>query len=521
MSSSGAYKNSIHWFRKCLRLHDNPALVEAINQTSHCVYPVFVLDPHFAKPHIVGKNRYSFLLESLQDLDKQLRSLNKTGPKTRLFVVEGKPENVFKQLWKKWDISLMTFESEDVEPYGKIRDTKIIKQSNDANVDIQTYCSHTLHSPEYLTEICPAGKIPSTYGSFCKLMAKAEAVEAPLNRPSSIPAKGIIGVKETRYDVPELEDLGYEPLQRSLGEGKFIGGETVGLKRLRKYMGKTTYICNFQKPQTKPNSLEPSTTVLSPYLKFGCVSVRKFYHDLHKVYKGNAHTSPPTSLLGQLYWREFAYLNAYATGEKFGKMVGNPLCTQIAWRNDYQSFLKAWEYGKTGYPFVDAIMNQLRSEGWIHHLARHMVACFLTRGDLFVSWEHGARIFSKYLLDADWSINNFNWLWLSASGFFYQYFRVYSPISFGKKTDKNGDYIRKYVPQLKKYPSKYIYEPWTAPLAMQKQWGCVIGEDYPKPIVEHKIVSKQNMGWMASAYKKRKAQKAASSTKKTKKKRVS
>ena len=91
-------------------------------------------------------------------------------------------------------------------------------------------------------------------------------------------------------------------------------------------------------------------------------------------------------------------------------------------------------------------------------------------------------------------------MWLSASAFFHQFFRVYSPIAFGKKTDKNGDYIRKYLPQLKKYPSNYIYEPWKAPLSVQKAAGCVIGTDYPRPIVDHDVVSKENIAKMKAAY---------------------
>ena len=116
------------------------------------------------------------------------------------------------------------------------------------------------------------------------------------------------------------------------------------------------------------------------------------------------------------------------------------------------------------------------------------------------------------MLDADWSINVGNWMWLSASCYFYQYFRCYSPVAFGKKTDKNGDYIRKWLPQLRKYPKKYIYEPWTAPLAVQKEAGCIIGTDYPNPIVEHREVSKRNMGWMKQAYDEHKARKNGSTS---------
>lgn len=130
-------------------------------------------------------------------------------------------------------------------------------------------------------------------------------------------------------------------------------------------------------------------------------------------------------------------------------------------------------------------MTQLRTEGWLHHLARHCVACFLTRGDLYQSWVEGQRVFEEFLVDADWQLNAANWQWLSASAFFHQYWKVYSPIAFGKKYDKDGVYIKRYLPILKNYPAKYIYEPWTAPLEDQKRWKCVIGVDYPKPIVNH------------------------------------
>jgi cryptochrome len=145
-------------------------------------------------------------------------------------------------------------------------------------------------------------------------------------------------------------------------------------------------------------------------------------------------------------------------------------------------------------------MAQLAQEGWIHHLARHSVACFLTRGDLWISWEDGARVFDRLLLDADWSLNNGNWMWLSASAFFSAYFRVYSPIAFGKKTDKTGEYIRKYIPALRKMPKKYIYEPWKAPAAVQRAAGCVVGVDYPRRIVDHAEARVANLAKMKEAY---------------------
>ena len=119
---------------------------------------------------------------------------------------------------------------------------------------------------------------------------------------------------------------------------------------------------------------------------------------------------------------------------------------------------------------------------------------------MWQSWEKGAEVFEEELIDADWSLNNFNWQWLSCTAHFYQNFRCYSPIAFGKKTDPNGDYIRKWLPQFKNFPTKFIYDPWNAPKSVQVAAGVVIGKDYPEPIVDHAVISKSNMGRMKAAY---------------------
>lgn len=119
-------------------------------------------------------------------------------------------------------------------------------------------------------------------------------------------------------------------------------------------------------------------------------------------------------------------------------------------------------------------MRQLRQEGWIHHLGRHAVACFLTRGGCYIDWERGADVFAEWLIDHEVACNAGNWQWLSCTAFFSQFFRCYSPIAFPKKWDPEGTFVKKYVPELARYSRKYIYEPWTAPIADQKSWGCRI-----------------------------------------------
>lgn len=159
------------------------------------------------------------------------------------------------------------------------------------------------------------------------------------------------------YKVPNLASIGVD--ESKCGPNLFPGGETQALKRFHKKFENEAWIAAFEKPSTSPNSLQPSTTVLSPYLKFGCISVRLFYHQLKDVYrKHKNHSKPPVSLEGQLLFREYFYFMGAHT-ENFDKMKENSNCRQIPW-DDNEEFLQAWREGRTGFPWIDAIMTQLR-----------------------------------------------------------------------------------------------------------------------------------------------------------------
>ncbi len=418
----------------------------------------------------------------------------------------------------------------DTEPYAQTRDAAIEKQAKSGGVQFIAEVGHTLHDMEHLQGIAK-GSPPRGYNKFLSLVKQAgkvpNAEEAPTQEQlppiskcsgleqdlhcAALPhpsAKGHAGEEGSHgdstwlYGVPSLQQLGYP--QPPSSTSRFPGGESEGLRRLKRHMQRKEWVAAFKKPDTSPTALEPDTTGLSPYLKFGCVSVRDMYHHLQDVYTSvSSHSSPPQSLEGQLLWREFFYFQGYTT-ENFDTMKGNGVSKQIPWDKE-KSLLQAWESAQTGYPWIDAAMTQLREEGWLHHLARHAVACFLTRGDLYQNWEEGAKVFDKYLLDSDWAINCGNWMWLSASAYFHQFFRVYSPVAFPKKTDKNGDYIRKWLPQFKKFPAKYIYEPWKAPKSVQQEHGVVVGDSYPERVVIHEDVSKRNISRHSDAYKAHKA----------------
>ncbi|XP_049580176.1 cryptochrome-2 [Syngnathus scovelli] len=485
--------NSVHWFRKCLRLHDNPALQEALNGATsvRCVY---ILDPWFAGASNVGINRWRFLLEALKDLDCSLKKLN-----SRLFVVRGQPAEVFPRLFKEWKMTRLTFEY-DPEPYGKERDNAIIKMAQEFGVETIVRNSHTLYNLDRIIEM-NNNSPPLTFKRFQTIVSRLELPRRPLppinQKQMDKCQTKITDNHDQLYSIPSLEELGFQT--KGLPPAVWRGGESEALDRLNKHLDKKVWVANLEHPRGNMCSLYASPTGLSPYLRFGCLSCRVLYYNLRELYmKLRKRCSPPLSLFGQLLWREFFY-TAATNNPNFDRMDGNPICVQIPWDQNPEALAK-WAEGRTGYPWIDAIMTQLREEGWIHHLARHAVACFLTRGDLWITWESGMKVFEELLLDADWSVNAGSWMWLSCSAFFQQFFHCYCPVGFGKRTNPTGDYIRRYIPILKDYPNRYIYEPWNAPESVQKAANCVVGVDYPKPMINHAESSRLNIERMKQVY---------------------
>jgi len=480
---------TLFWFRKGLRLHDNPALLATIAE-AHTLYPVFVIDPALVTPERVGANRLAFLLESLAALDSSLRRLG-----SRLIVLRGEPVACIARALAEWQIARLGFERDD-EPYARQRDRQIVQIATERGIAVRTLPGHTLYDPA-ASIAAAGGRAPRTYQAFLKLLAQLGPPAAPCPAPGALPPLGPLAGAIPRA-IPSLAELGHPSATATLHAG--AGGEGAALERLSAWLADRPRVAHFAKPDTDPTAFAPpSTTTLSPYLKFGCLSPRTFWSALQQIYaEFPDRTQPPVSLLGQLYWREFFYTLAWET-PNYDRMVGNPICRQIPWEDD-PARLAAWEEGRTGYPWIDAAMIQLRQEGWLHHLARHAVACFLTRGDLWVSWEAGQRVFERWLVDADWCLNASNWMWLSASAFFHAYHRVYSPVAFARRTDPGGQYVRHFLPGLARLPDRYIYEPWKAPLAVQREAGCLIGRDYPAPIVDHDQARVRNLERMRSAY---------------------
>ncbi|KAJ9624999.1 hypothetical protein H2203_004950 [Taxawa tesnikishii (nom. ined.)] len=529
----------IYWFRTDLRLHDSPALHAALDLSPSCLYPIWTWDPHYVYSARVGVNRWQFLLDCQTDLSRSLTALNS---KSKLLVLREAPQTLFPKLFKAWKITHLVFEK-DTDSYARERDAAVIKLAEEAGVTVVVKSGRTLWDSDELVK-ANGGKPTMSITQVQRAGAKLGPIAKPLPAPKTLPDPGDVELG-FEQEVPEQErdfndgqrrgeersyrggiagpngDFGV-PTMKELGLKEATtphrGGESVALGILDSVIKDETYTATFEKPRTAPTAFEPqSTCFTSAHLHFGTLSCRLFYHRVQEVvdrYKGKA-SSPPTSLTGQLLFRDMYFGAQAALGYAFGQTHNNPYCRFVPWHlpssidpstglitgdhevDDAQKeeWFQRWREGKTGFPWIDALMRQLRIEGWMHHLGRHAVACFLTRGGCYISWERGAEVFEEWLVDHEAASNIGNWQWLACVAFYAQFYRCYSPIAFPQKWDKEGEFVRRFVPELKDLPEKYIYEPWKAPVLDQKRAGVLVkgkGEEeeegeykvYPKPIFD-------------------------------------
>jgi cryptochrome len=470
-------------------------------------------------------------------------------------VLREAPQTLFPKLFEAWKVTHLVFEK-DTDTYARERDAVVIEAAKKAGVEVVIRSGRTLWDSDDVVK-AHGGKPTMSISQLQGAGAKVGDIERPLAAPESIPDPGDMPLPfehhepETEPDFNAVrrteEDTGYKSIAGP--EGDFAietmeelgfpsastphrGGETLALEGLDKIIKNKKYTATFEKPKTSPAQFDPqSTTLLSPFLHFGALSVREFYWRVQDVVSsyGKGASSPPASLTGQLLFRDMYFAAQAALGAVFHQTPNNPYVRFIPWHlpskrdhktgivtGDYhidseqaETWFRRWKNGVTGFPWIDALMRQLRVEGWIHHLGRHSVACFLTRGGCYIDWERGAEVFEEWLLDHEPACNAGNWQWLSCTAFFAQYYRCYSPVSFGQKWDKQGELIRKWVPELKDLDAKYIYEPWKAPIQDQRKAGVRVTEDglgdrqdgtYPKPMFDFAERRKVCIGAMKTAY---------------------
>jgi cryptochrome len=514
---------SIVWFRKSLRLHDNPALSTASeDEDVQNILPLFIVDPDLLgedyNKH--SPSRLRFLIESLSDLDNQLSSKYKSG----LILLKGRTINIFERIEQKLKKEFCSlyceYSSEPWERKKLLSIVQLLRQKN-SNIHVQSFGAfQTILDIEKAISL-PDFRNPKSMKDIDKLFSSNfeknksgfYEIEDPLSIPDKIqPLPNIpdfdLEQDQCGFYFSSVENLA-DHMSKKIGtdimsvKSYFIGGETEALSRLNtKVSGQVEYVNTFRKPKTMSTNsddapMEPSTTGLSPYLSVGCLSVRMLWKECEECQTQGEHTQPPESLHGQMMFREMFYLLS-RTIDRWDEDSSNEMCKEIKWGDYDKKKMEAWENGQTGFPLIDAMMRQLNTTGWMHHLGRHAVSCFLTRGQLWQNWKCGRDVFDKKLLDSDWALNNGNWLWLSGvAPFSMPYFRLYNPCPDPKSSlnveSKTAEFIKHWVPELKNFPTKYIYEPHLAPSSIQSDSNCIIGQDYPNPMVDRKESAKQNL----------------------------
>ncbi len=457
----------ILWFTRDLRLHDHPALRSALDRCERVV-AVFCLDDRLLGGRNASGPRTQFMLECLTELRERLDGA--------LVMRHGPPERELVALADEIGAGEVHFTA-DSGPFARRRMTRVWRALEDAGVE--PFAHPGLHAVDDLTALTTQkGKPYTVFSPFFRSWLEVPRREV-LGRPRSLPTVPS-GVRKGR--IPALHDLGMEQEV----EEPLPGGEMRGRDRLSRFLseGVPEYTDNHDALG------RDKTSRLSAYLHFGCISPRELEERLQAQRKrsgtSEASGKGADAFRRQLCWRDFyhhvlRHFPENAHGEFQERYRG-----EIAWNDDEDQF-QAWCEGQTGYPLVDAGMRQLRREGFMHNRARLVVGSFLTK-DLGIDWRAGERWFMRLLLDGDQANNNGNWQWIASVGVDPQPFfrRIYNPARHMERFDPDGDYVRRYVPELRPVPDRWLREPWTMPEEVQRDCGCVIGRDYPAPIVDHR-----------------------------------
>ena len=425
-------RRSIFWFRRDLRLSDNPALMEAIADSEELI-PLFIMDDQIANR--AGDFRRAYLAQSLRALDKSVNG--------SLHVIFGDPVSTLLQLKEFYGTDTI-YSAHDFAPYGVARDLKV----EHAGIELRKKGSGYAVSP---------GRILKGDGTPYKVFTPFfKAWLAHSWRGPIAPPRKVETVK-TPEKFRNFPDWNYPR-----GVSLQAAGEAAALHHWREFQrdGLATY------GEHRNYAGVDGTSKLSPHLRWGEIHPRSILASLgesdqifrkeiawREFYADVLHHNPHTSR--EYYLPRFASMKYESPGEKF-----------IAWCD-----------GRTGYPFVDAAMRQLRQEGWMHNRTRMVVASFLVK-DLHMEWQHGANFFMRYLIDNDVASNSHGWQWTAGCGTDASpYYRIFNPVEQGKRFDPQGDYIRRYVPEIAHLSDAHIHEPWLF------QGTDLHG--YPDPIVNH------------------------------------
>mgnify|MGYP000040056244 FL=1 len=461
--------NALVWFRRDLRLADNPALCAALDAGLTPV-PVYIHDEPSGGWSLGAASAW-WLHRSLTELDGSLRALG-----SRLLITRGDSEAELLHLCRALDVSHV-FWNRLYEPHSRERDARIKAALRNLGLTATSFNAQLLREPR---ELVKADGTPyRVFTPFWKALQKGNPVQAPLPAPRSLPAPSLTDTDGLR--VEQLALLPRIPWYRGFAE-HWQPGEAGAQQALEGFCAAA--LADY--PDERDLPALGGTSRLSAHLHFGELSPRQAWHAAQQ--EAAARTRPgllaaSESWLRQLAWREFGHHLLY----HFPDTSDEPMDARFVafpWRSEYRDDLRAWQQGVTGIPMVDAGMRELWESGWMHNRVRMITASLLTK-NLLIPWQEGAHWFWDTLVDADLANNTLGWQWTAGCGVdAAPYFRIFNAVRQGERFDPDGSYIRRWVPELSGLPAEWIHQPWAAPSEVLESAGVVLGDNYPEPIVD-------------------------------------
>ncbi len=457
------------WFRRDLRMHDHAALHAALkaHPAVHCVF-VFDTEILDALPSRADR-RVEFIWESVRELGEMLRAAG-----GGLHVLHGHAAKEVPRFAAQLGVAAV-YANHDYEPRAIDRDAAV-----SAALAVQGIAFHTrkdqviFEKAEVLTKTGTPFSVFTPYknawlAKLAPFFVKPYPVEKYAPRLAPAP----------RAALPALEEMGFA--RTNLATLPVPAGASGAKALLADFSGR---MAAYGERRDFPAVKGPS--YLSVHLRFGTVSIRELVARASK-----AGSTGAAVWLSELVWRDF-YFMILSHHPRVTERSFRPEYDAILW-DDRDDLFAAWSEARTGYPLVDAAMRQLNQTGYMHNRLRMITASFLTK-DLGIDWRHGERYFADQLIDFDLSANNGGWQWAASTGCDAQpYFRIFNPVTQSERFDADGKFIRRYLPELAGVPGKFIHAPWKMAPLEQQAAGCVIGRDYPAPVVEHDQARKRTL----------------------------
>ncbi|WP_273836042.1 cryptochrome/photolyase family protein [Guptibacillus sedimenti] len=454
-------KTVIVWFRRDFRLSDHTALEKAI---SYCEendaewMGIFQLDPHFTENIDL---HHDYFFQTVAQFQNRCQKEN-----IPFQIVYGHPIDVFEKVTDTLDVKAVFF-NEDKAGYGARRDEEVCDWLKEKEIEYHFYQDYYLHGAQDVRKQDDTMyKVFTPYYKQWRTLKKPQVIQIDLKKVKNYALK----ISHSLNSDKEFKNV----LEQCERDWKAIG-EKSAHQRAKRFVKER--LKDYDHHRDIPSLV--GTSKLSPYLKTGTLSVRTLFHMVAENDNKGAET-----FIQELAWRDF-YGMVHEEFPEFREREFQTKYQGIPW-NDDNDRLNSWKKGETGFPIVDAGMRQLNQEGWMHNRLRMITASFLTK-DYLIDWRRGERYFEEKLIDYDESSNTGGWQWASSTGTdAVPYFRIFNPTTQAERFDPEGTYIRKYVPELKNVPKKYIHQPSKMSEEEQKESKCVIGQDYPHPTVDHK-----------------------------------